>query len=331
MFTAIRACDSTQSSENVREDASSVQSPSLSPDEDLNTAKRQISNATSNLSSAIGAVRKTIQRLHQLSSTVLDTNCGLDFPSYTRADNLRSPADTSQHALEHKEAICRFKEVVAGLLYDKYSCMSKDQLRMLTDISSLRRRQLINWANDRESAFPYRTGISSEQVLPAPPSTEENSEEQECPYCFWVFPKDYFADNQLWKAHLEEDLKPYVCLHEDCLEEPLAFTSITSWARHANEIHAVKWICPLKHKPNTEVFIFEKEIDLEQHLMMGHERLNESKIDILLRRGKMAGKADMFESCPFCTKLENKASIEDMEEHIGGHLFDVALLALPKL
>jgi hypothetical protein len=86
--------------------------------------------------------------------------------------------------------------------------------------------------------------MRSENIPPAP-ELASGTQEYECPYCHWLLPARQFTSTRRWKLHIEEDLRPYVCLYEECLESLKLFASVEQWIRHTNKHHSTHWVCVL--------------------------------------------------------------------------------------
>lgn len=168
--------------------------------------------------------------------------------------------------------------------------------------------------------------------IPGPPRVPPGCEELECPYCFYILPKKYFLSSRRWRLHLQQDLQPYVCLYEECLQFVRTFSSVKHWVQHINDFHLSQWICPLHRASEAPKFTFETESALGEHLNQAHgAEYSVSQTKTILRQGKRKapGKPQLFESCPFCNECSKDSNMGNFEQNIASHLLDISLMSLP--
>jgi Heterokaryon incompatibility protein (HET) len=181
------------------------------------------------------------------------------------------------------------------------------------------------------------------EIPPAPDIGDDM--EHRCPYCCLTFEADIFTDDEAWKRHIIKDLRPYVCIHEECPFPEELFSSTRAWREHLRKPHYSEWACPLHSKGKRGVRksaiegeksgVFYKESEFQRHLETNHRgAFSSTQIDVLKRRSLRTVQAVV--TCPFCKYEElpnaSEADVitgEDIYKHIGEHLVAIALISLP--
>ncbi len=129
------------------------------------------------------------------------------------------------------------------------------------------------------------------------------------------------------RLHVFADLLPYICMFSGCNDELRQFPSRNAWAEHEWEKHRS---CPVWACPECPVEC-STSADWIQHVRKVHGRAlgsshGTSAADAAARRRPRIindGK------CHLCNKVLG-TSQKDIRNHIGKHLEEVALMALPK-
>ena len=129
--------------------------------------------------------------------------------------------------------------------------------------------------------------------------------------------------------HVFSDLKPYLCTFSDCKSSHLTFPSRQLWADHEFQNHRSLKIyrcsvCQLDHATGKSFL---------DHLEQNHSSKrpqNEVQASTLLTVAKTDVLADLStEACPLCQKI-GFISHRDFVSHVGRHMEDLALIALPR-
>ena len=128
------------------------------------------------------------------------------------------------------------------------------------------------------------------------------------------------------RVHLKHDLCPYLCTFPKCSQPDTLYESRDQWIQHEQWNHMCFWRCP---KDEIE---FEDLSAYEDHIITQHPAATAAG-NKLLSNGVLETqrflRAQPSRSCPFCDiDLEG---VEEMYDHIGGHLETVAILAIPTL
>ncbi|KAH7370573.1 hypothetical protein BKA65DRAFT_366218, partial [Rhexocercosporidium sp. MPI-PUGE-AT-0058] len=158
----------------------------------------------------------------------------------------------------------------------------------------------------------------------------EYNQHFECPYC-WRPQK--VGDKNEWKKHIFGDLRPYVCTFESCGLN--MFESQNQWFEHEMRFHRKQWTCQYCKETTAQ-----SRPELEKHMTLIHaDRIQESHLDGLLDACRVS-RVDATE-CPLCTEYGNKfqrinqskkcdVSLKQFQEHLGRHMEQLALSALPQ-
>ncbi|PTB43804.1 hypothetical protein M441DRAFT_453279 [Trichoderma asperellum CBS 433.97] len=157
---------------------------------------------------------------------------------------------------------------------------------------------------------------------------------------------------KIWKDHLNEDVKPYVCLSEQCRTPVLFFRTIGHWVDHMNHrhspewtkrIHIGTWLCDFEH----DVARFNELESFREHMNDEHNHPirgppTKHELDVLeICQYKLVTRDEHI--CPFCDcipdipkrDISTSASEENLHqplhEHIASHLQNLAVLSIPGL
>ncbi|KAK1547678.1 protein kinase domain-containing protein [Colletotrichum paranaense] len=92
------------------------------------------------------------------------------------------------------------------------------------------------WTGDVE--YP-RAPVPSEMLAGAPGLLE-------CPYCLRLHSSTDYKNARWWsrlRNHVNQDLKPYICISEDCasFQPPIRFAKSRKWREHMEKTHGNDW------------------------------------------------------------------------------------------
>ncbi|KAF3165736.1 hypothetical protein TWF225_008954 [Orbilia oligospora] len=163
-----------------------------------------------------------------------------------------------------------------------------------------------------------------------------------CNWCFEIFEARGKPLQDLWSSHLKEDFEPYVCISEECSEEPASFVSLNEWRRHMDEFHtedwaqeihkSIIWYCDLKQHEYIE---FPTAGEFYKHLESHKEEVTMDKLNKMAKRNFISPfRGPDF--CPFCMQDFSISSLgafgtpeyEELATHIASHLMSLAFLSL---
>ncbi|CAM1509999.1 Fc.00g003340.m01.CDS01 [Cosmosporella sp. VM-42] len=93
-------------------------------------------------------------------------------------------------------------------------------------------------SNATVSQYSPSVWLPHEEAIAFPPAPKTSALGSffECPYCFTICPNSILGE-KAWKAHLIHDLRPYVCIHEDCKNPDQLYDSRQDWAQHQHIAH----------------------------------------------------------------------------------------------
>ncbi|KAF3175554.1 hypothetical protein EYR41_008921 [Orbilia oligospora] len=150
----------------------------------------------------------------------------------------------------------------------------------------------------------------------------ENGEELEtfvCPYCCTVQEIKWERE---WRAHVLQDLQPYVCTYPDCELGDFLFESREQWYQHELAKHRVNWFCNTKGHGHCN-----NKTDFSAHMAAEHDNddFHFSGIDPLVAFKLFSIPGNATEP-GFCTLCMTETS--DPESHVGRHLETIALAVI---
>jgi hypothetical protein len=150
------------------------------------------------------------------------------------------------------------------------------------------------------------------------------------------------------RSHIDEHVKPYVCLSEECSPDFRYYTAPDTWADHMDESHghewtrwvfAFKWICDIEHDKK-EVFTSQEDFehhmeDASLHPRRGHPTDRQL---VTLTRRKMKLDPRGVHTCPFsetvpnalltAEKTANSTELQHrLSKHVGEHVKSLAYLS----
>lgn len=149
------------------------------------------------------------------------------------------------------------------------------------------------------------------------------------------------------RKHVLEDLEPYACVFENCLEHRSLFRDRRTWVSHMQRAHTRRWVCGSCPHPSCT---FEHEQQYEQHMWASHKgTFTASQLPFLKERNKSPALV-LFNQCflcgyqPLSFEMNNKSSHGDsiraqqeaaklasdqIIRHLAGHLESLSVKALP--
>ncbi|KAK6499478.1 hypothetical protein TWF506_004108 [Arthrobotrys conoides] len=159
-----------------------------------------------------------------------------------------------------------------------------------------------------------------EVAVPRRPLSENGGESFICPYCCKV--KEIKWETE-WRAHVLQDLQPYVCTYPDCELGDFLFESREQWYQHELAKHRVNWFCNTKGHGH-----FKDKNDFSVHMATEHDSddFHFSGIEplIAVKLFSIPGNATEPGLCTLCMK-----ETAYPESHVGRHLETLALAVIP--
>lgn len=181
-----------------------------------------------------------------------------------------------------------------------------------------------NWTVS-EYAPSTQAAHSLVEFPPAPKTSRKTPSDKffECPYCFFLCPKEILAD-KAWKAHLIHDLRPYICTYEDCRNPTQLYDSRRDWVQHENSEHRKVWRC-LDHSDQ----MFERLETYKSHLQEQHAgSISSEASSTRVIQASESVSHIVDRACPICSA--ELGTSRAMEGHIALHLERFARFSLPR-
>ena len=125
---------------------------------------------------------------------------------------------------------------------------------------------------------------------------------------------------RLRRKHVFEDLQPYVCTFLDCPKADEMFGSQREWFDHQVQLHQREWYCDACSEG------FPQETSFQEHIQMKHSELvTKEHFEAVISRSERSNVRNVV--CPLCGI---DLTFQTLEKHLGLHLQEVALFALPR-
>ncbi|KFY81626.1 hypothetical protein V500_11241 [Pseudogymnoascus sp. VKM F-4518 (FW-2643)] len=187
--------------------------------------------------------------------------------------------------------------------------------------SKLSGNQVLDVPQDARSMVSIRSFMETEQgattLQSMPP--EDSAGNRICYICQKAL-KDVHNESQ-WKRHAFSDLRPYVCIVEDCKANSIQFASRSEFAAHLTEHQSYKtWRCT-KCDTSSQNFDF-----IQDHVAHSHLPSMSAEQDCQIQ--ELSHVRDLStQRCPFCNDIPGKANFVG---HICHHLEETSLSAIPR-
>ncbi|KAI0100520.1 hypothetical protein GGR51DRAFT_532333 [Nemania sp. FL0031] len=143
-----------------------------------------------------------------------------------------------------------------------------------------------------------------------------------CPFCYLMIEVHTRSD---WKKHIFRDLQPYICLAPSCLTQDYKFSRRSDWAYHMKQVHWRVWRCTCEYER-----AFDSADEFRCHLRKVHDDLNLQQQDTLETIYSQNAFDKALGPCPLCIDEVNISSVTHYSTHVGEHLEQLALFALPQ-
>ena len=128
------------------------------------------------------------------------------------------------------------------------------------------------------------------------------------------------------RLHVFEDLRPYLCTHDDCTEFARRFPIRSKWAEHEFGKHRyhMTWACPECKD------IFDQSDEWQSH-RTEHHRITTEGAEYhadLASSSRVSSCEIETETCHLCKDFTARTKKEFIS-HTGQHMEDIAILAIP--
>ncbi|KAI1292754.1 hypothetical protein F5Y03DRAFT_375300 [Xylaria venustula] len=145
----------------------------------------------------------------------------------------------------------------------------------------------------------------------------------ECPFCFILIS---LSNTYQWKKHVLRDLRPYICLVEDCPVAGKEYGRRHDWINHMVQKHWKTWACPYRCGIDNTT-----ETNLREHVTNVHGTTTRMELDAAIAKcGQIRSISPSSPvACPLCH--DTLESVQQYQRHVGRHQVDLALFVLPRI
>ncbi|KAF4447059.1 ankyrin repeat domain-containing protein 52 [Fusarium austroafricanum] len=223
-----------------------------------------------------------------------------------------------------------------------------DTIPSILSPSTVMRQHNLAMRNVKQSPSLISTGSTVKDAdgyeLPYPPIPQRDSTTGRpmCTICSEPLSVIGLTERK-WKAHVDEDLQPYVCISEQCSDPSKFFKRKKEWSEHMQTRHTIDWVqtihteiwqCDIDHSKSET---FDQKDDFISHLKANHKQLTSSQVQGRARRNRKTATRDPF-VCPLCECVPDdiepfiqEKPYSKLTSHIGQHLKYISLLSLSYL
>ncbi|KAH5405232.1 hypothetical protein HBI46_202490 [Parastagonospora nodorum] len=190
-----------------------------------------------------------------------------------------------------------------------------------------------------QTSFAFSKGGEESQDKIQLPRLSEVAKGQasfECPFC-WTM--QAIRKESAWRKHALADLRPYVCTFGNC--DVKLFADRKTWFEHELQTHRATWRC---HFCNHDDFPVKEA--LQNHMHHKHSQIGEDQLGALLDAGRRPNTFFKASDCPFCDNWDMylrakehpplppqepvAITLIEFRRHVGSHMQDLALFAIPR-
>ena len=128
--------------------------------------------------------------------------------------------------------------------------------------------------------------------------------------------------------HVFSDLRAYICTHDDCAYFLTRFNTRKAWAQHEFSTHRFQWTWQcLECDANFTDIPSWQQHQVNEHKLQTHNQKHQIRAKDCFKKSLLPIE---LERCYLCKDYTAKSK-RDFVTHVGHHLEDVALLAIPGL
>ncbi|KAF2969199.1 hypothetical protein GQX73_g4309 [Xylaria multiplex] len=205
---------------------------------------------------------------------------------------------------------------------------------------------------EEDNSGPRPSGCPPISQYPKRPLVKYGEQKVMCQYCLREVEMPPTATEEmmdvLWRNHIDEDLRPYACISNDCVAHPVSFSTVEEWKTHMNDTHPTNWTQYI-HRVTWRCQYCDNSFLVEEllkfHLTQNHSKnhevpLDSFELDIITLRSKFKRPRNPDE-CPLCGPAPWSdprgqlltppgTMLSDLEMHLAAHLQHVAFLSLSR-
>ncbi|KAI1130826.1 hypothetical protein F5Y10DRAFT_103409 [Nemania abortiva] len=246
----------------------------------------------------------------------------------TIAERLGRAMTSRRHFFKYREH--HYTKISGGIDNDGGPAEDGDQTTVVSSVprhhkDSLDENSPIDLdARSEISGTSYALSLDNQEELRVPPIPEEYLDGPFlCPFCYLMIEVGSRDD---WKKHVFRDLQPYICLAPFCLTQDHKFSRRTDWAHHMKQTHWRALQCPYGCQQ-----VSGSADEFECHLWEAHpDDANLQQQGTFETICSQEDPKKAIGPCPLCIEVTIKSTAH-YSTHIGGHLEQLALFALPRM
>ena len=192
---------------------------------------------------------------------------------------------------------------------------------------------------DTTLATMFGAGVETKMTVPPPPDHDRH--DVECTLCRNIIT---VKTRRAWKKHVYRDLRPYVCVFEECSFK--VFDKRRDWQVHDMQEHRAAYACPICARQTAG------RLKLSHHLKHDHNtQYSDRELQSLLLSATLTYPLLTASLCPFCDewdrdltrslrvipngapKFANDSPVVSQKQfckHLGRHMEHLSLFALPR-
>ncbi|UKZ60138.1 uncharacterized protein TrAtP1_001422 [Trichoderma atroviride] len=230
-----------------------------------------------------------------------------DLPTITEVPERETP--THEYAKGQANPVVYLSVPQAPKKHNAYS----ESVLSTVDIQHIRNR--LRAPDEASTKFHKTSSIQVKQGnYPQAPSSKGGNNIIPCQWCGEPLNIKCLSEMD-WRQHIDRDLKPYICLFEECSDGHSAYPTFNEWCRHM-KLHDSRWhqkiyltpnwVCPLCAVSEN---VYNSPQALYLHLTGSHDKqFTELQLQAISRQSKVV-QPRAWNECPFCC-----LSIEDQED-----------------
>jgi len=177
--------------------------------------------------------------------------------------------------------------------------------------------------NMSETSFASSTGANDTLRIPPLPD-EAHRGPFECPFCYTMIAA---TNTKSWRRHVYADLRPYLCVSEDCQTPEHQFDRRRDWMQHELQNHWKTYTCPFGCPDNSK---YPSAAALKGHLNNKHKsNMSASQLGALIDLSARPLQIEDGIDCRLCG--ESLFSIQTYGRHVGRHQEQISLFSLPSV
>ncbi|KAH7205726.1 hypothetical protein BKA60DRAFT_151878 [Fusarium oxysporum] len=172
------------------------------------------------------------------------------------------------------------------------------------------------------TSITFVTHITASARYPRPRVSDNEQKVVQCPCCCQTLPVSEAKNNNRWRKHLAEDIRPYTCIFDRCPAPDVYYSSRSMLEQHFRQDHPPVWVCPLCDQGR----VYSTMTEMMDHLHNAHAQAMGENVSTLISSSAQMRMG--IESCPLC-EVKGDADSPELIDHVLEHVHDFSLRSLP--